>query len=78
MVVSSVAAVMLNPNRPKSQALDEECWSGKGFCKATEVSNEQNFICFHIMDLETEFLKLFPELLSPGENNSRDSSFGVC
>lgn len=55
MVVSSVAAVaavVLNPNRPKGQALDEECWSA--------------------------FLKLFPELLSPGENNSGDSSFGVC
>lgn len=64
MVVSSVAAVVLNPNRPKGQALDEECWSGKGFCKATEISNEQNFICFHIMDLQ-KFVKRLLSLIYP-------------
>ena len=36
--VSSIAAVMLNPNWPKEQAMNEESWSDFEFCKANEVS----------------------------------------
>ncbi|KAJ6392473.1 hypothetical protein OIU77_026268 [Salix suchowensis] len=34
--VSSIAAVMLNPNWPKDQAMNEESWSDLEFCKANE------------------------------------------
>ncbi|KDP36741.1 hypothetical protein JCGZ_08032 [Jatropha curcas] len=34
IVVSSVAAVALNPNWPKEQIMDEECWSDLEFCEA--------------------------------------------
>ncbi|ESR46472.1 hypothetical protein WN944_007449 [Citrus x changshan-huyou] len=40
VVVSSIGAVMLNPNWPKGQVMDEECWSDEEFCKATE-----NYYC---------------------------------
>ncbi|KAM7513959.1 hypothetical protein LguiA_003542 [Lonicera macranthoides] len=36
VVVSSVGAVMLNPNWPKDQLMDESCWSDVEYCKATE------------------------------------------
>jgi nucleoside-diphosphate-sugar epimerase len=38
IAVSSIAAVMLNPNWPKDQAMNEESWSDFEFCKANEVS----------------------------------------
>lgn len=37
VVVSSVAAVMLNPNWPKDQPMDENSWGDTEFCKSTEV-----------------------------------------
>ncbi|CAL5396839.1 unnamed protein product [Camellia sinensis] len=36
VVVSSVAAVMVNPNCPKDQPMDENCWSDPEFCKQLE------------------------------------------
>lgn len=36
VVVSSVAAVMMNPNWPKDKVRDEDCWSDKDYCKTTE------------------------------------------
>ncbi|KAL5707288.1 cinnamoyl-CoA reductase [Ranunculus cassubicifolius] len=33
VVVSSIAAVGMNPNWPKDQAMDESCWSDKEYCK---------------------------------------------
>ncbi|KAJ8772627.1 hypothetical protein K2173_027804 [Erythroxylum novogranatense] len=36
VVVSSVGAVMQNPNWPKDEAMDENCWSDKDFCRSTE------------------------------------------
>lgn len=36
VVVSSVGAVMVTPNWPKDQVMDEECWSDTDFCKAIE------------------------------------------
>ena len=37
VVVSSVAAVKLNPNWPKDQDMDEQCWSDTEFCKSIKV-----------------------------------------
>lgn len=39
VVVSSLAAVGLNPNWPKNKVMDETCWSDKEHCEATKVSN---------------------------------------
>ncbi|CAL5339076.1 unnamed protein product [Camellia sinensis] len=36
VVVSSIAAVMVNPNCPKDQPMDENCWSDPEFCKQLE------------------------------------------
>ncbi|KAH7566977.1 hypothetical protein JRO89_XS07G0002700 [Xanthoceras sorbifolium] len=36
VVVSSIGAVIVNPNWPKDQAMDEECWSDQDFCKTTQ------------------------------------------
>ncbi|KAG5542625.1 hypothetical protein RHGRI_022224 [Rhododendron griersonianum] len=38
VVVSSVAAVMVNPNWPKGQPMDENSWSDTEFCKSAKVS----------------------------------------
>ena len=37
VVVSSLAAVALNPNWPKGQLMDETCWSDKEYCRTTKV-----------------------------------------
>lgn len=37
LIVSSVAAVMLNPSWPKDEPMDETCWSDIEFCKIIEV-----------------------------------------
>lgn len=37
VVVSSVAAVILNPNLTNDSLIDESCWSDKEYCKATNV-----------------------------------------
>ncbi|XP_057502140.1 cinnamoyl-CoA reductase 1-like isoform X2 [Actinidia eriantha] len=37
VVVSSVAAVTLNPNWPKDQDMDEQCWSDTEFCKSIKM-----------------------------------------
>ncbi|CAN1330977.1 Cinnamoyl-CoA reductase 1 [Linum perenne] len=37
VVVSSGAAVSMNPNWPKDKPMDESCWSDKEYCKTTEV-----------------------------------------
>lgn len=38
VVVSSVAAVTMNPNWPRAQVKDESCWSDTEYCKTTNVS----------------------------------------
>ncbi|KAJ0025941.1 hypothetical protein Pint_09173 [Pistacia integerrima] len=43
VVVSSTAAVGLNPNWPKNQVMDENCWSDKEACKATEGFNSKDY-----------------------------------
>lgn len=35
--VSSVGAIMLNPNWPKDQPMDEDCWSDEEFCSKRNV-----------------------------------------
>ncbi|XP_058224229.1 cinnamoyl-CoA reductase 1-like isoform X1 [Rhododendron vialii] len=37
VVVSSVAAVMVNPNWPKGQPMDENSWSDTEFCKSAKM-----------------------------------------
>ncbi|CAL5338447.1 hypothetical protein CsSME_00021980 [Camellia sinensis var. sinensis] len=37
VVVSSAAAVVVNPNWPKDQPMDENCWSDPEFCKQFEL-----------------------------------------
>ncbi|KAA8536241.1 hypothetical protein F0562_028719 [Nyssa sinensis] len=37
VLVSSVGAVMLNPSWPKDQAMDENCWTDKDYCKTIEM-----------------------------------------
>ena len=36
--VSSVAALVMNPNLPKDKVIDESYWSDKEYCKNTKVS----------------------------------------
>lgn len=38
VVVSSVAAVFMNPNWPEGQVKDETCWSDQEYCKTTNVT----------------------------------------
>lgn len=38
IVVSSGAAVSLNPKWPKDKVMDENCWSDKEYCRATKVT----------------------------------------
>lgn len=37
VVVSSIGAVMLNPNWPTDQRMDELSWSDEEYCKTIEV-----------------------------------------
>lgn len=37
VLVSSIVAVLLNPNLPKDKAVDEACWSDLEFCRKTDV-----------------------------------------
>lgn len=38
IVVSSTAAVRLNPRWPQDKLQDEECWSSEEFCRSIEVT----------------------------------------
>jgi thioester reductase-like protein len=38
VVVSSVAAVMVNPGWPQNEVMDESCWSDVEFCRTTQVT----------------------------------------
>ncbi|OMP00865.1 NAD-dependent epimerase/dehydratase [Corchorus olitorius] len=49
VVVSSVAAIALNPGWPKGQVMDESCWSHKDYCKTTN-----NWYCFSKTEAEEE------------------------
>ncbi|XP_011625419.1 cinnamoyl-CoA reductase 2-like [Amborella trichopoda] len=47
--VSSVAAVMMNPNWPQDKVMDENCWSDKQYCRTTE-----NWYCLSKTMAESE------------------------
>ncbi|XP_073153879.1 cinnamoyl-CoA reductase 1-like [Henckelia pumila] len=49
--VSSAAAVIMNPNLPKDQLLDETCWSDAEYCKMTN-----NWYCYSKTVAEIEAL----------------------
>ncbi|KAK3232092.1 hypothetical protein Dsin_003973 [Dipteronia sinensis] len=49
VVVSSIGAVIVNPNWPKDQAMDEECWSDRDSCKTTK-----NYYCLGKTIAESE------------------------
>lgn len=51
VVVSSVAAVMVNPAWPQNEAMDEACWSDVEFCRTT-----QNWYCLSKTLAELEAL----------------------
>lgn len=51
VVVSSVAAVMVNPGWPQNEAMDEACWSDVEFCRTT-----QNWYCLSKTLAEQEAL----------------------
>lgn len=57
IVVSSIAAVIMNPGWPKSQVIDEACWSDADYCRKTEVTD---FVTTHFRQREQIFLS-FPE-----------------
>ncbi|XP_024313563.1 cinnamoyl-CoA reductase 1 isoform X2 [Brachypodium distachyon] len=40
VVVSSVSAVMVNPNWPRGKVMDEDCWTDVDYCRTT-----QNWYC---------------------------------
>jgi nucleoside-diphosphate-sugar epimerase len=44
VMVSSVAAVMVNPNWPQGKAMDEDCWSDVEYCRTTEVRSPNHEI----------------------------------
>ncbi|XP_073285382.1 cinnamoyl-CoA reductase 2-like, partial [Primulina huaijiensis] len=50
--VSSAAAVVMNPNLPKDQLLDETCWSDAEYCKMTN-----NWYCYSKTVAEIEALE---------------------
>lgn len=37
VIVSSAAAIGMNPNWPKDQVIDETCWSDREYCRTTNV-----------------------------------------
>lgn len=39
VVVSSVGAVIANPNIPDGAVVDEECWSDEDYCRTTKVQH---------------------------------------
>ncbi|CAK7345967.1 unnamed protein product [Dovyalis caffra] len=48
VVVSSVVAVYMNPNSPKDQVMDENCWSDKEYCRTTK-----NWYCLSKTEAES-------------------------
>ncbi|KAK4853558.1 hypothetical protein QYF36_010829 [Acer negundo] len=52
IVVSSLAAVVMNPNWPEGQVMDETCWSDKEFCKTTK-----KWYCLSKTEAESEALE---------------------
>ncbi|KAE9584541.1 putative cinnamoyl-CoA reductase [Lupinus albus] len=51
VLVSSVAAIFMNPNLPNDKVIDESCWSDKEYCRKTE-----NWYCFSKTEAEEQAL----------------------
>ncbi|XP_042494919.1 cinnamoyl-CoA reductase 1-like [Macadamia integrifolia] len=49
VIVSSIAAVLMNPNWPKNQVMDDTCWSDKEYCRETK-----NYYCLSKTLAESE------------------------
>ncbi|KAK6160877.1 hypothetical protein DH2020_004258 [Rehmannia glutinosa] len=52
VIVSSSAAVAMNPNWPKDQVMDETCWSNKEYCRTSN-----NWYCYSKTVAEAEALE---------------------
>lgn len=52
VVVSSIAALVMNPSWPKDQVIDETCWSDKEYCRTTK-----NWYCLSKTEAESEALE---------------------
>ncbi|GFQ06216.1 cinnamoyl-coa reductase 1 [Phtheirospermum japonicum] len=52
VVVSSGAALVMNPNRPKDRVIDETCWSDREYCRTTN-----NWFCYLKTVAEVEALE---------------------
>ncbi|XP_058728864.1 cinnamoyl-CoA reductase 1-like [Vicia villosa] len=51
LFVSSIAAVLINPNLPKDKVIDESFWSDKDYCRETK-----NWYCFAKTEAEEQAL----------------------
>ncbi|KAK9164853.1 hypothetical protein Scep_000044 [Stephania cephalantha] len=58
VMVSSVAAVVLNPNWPKDQLMDETCWTDKDLCVANHETKAPGFNWYSLAKTEAESLAL--------------------
>ena len=51
VVVSALAALMMNPSWPKDQVIDETCWSDKEYCRTTKVTGYKIQLYVELVDL---------------------------
>ena len=51
VVVSALAALMMNPSWPKDQVIDETCWSDKEYCRTTKVTDYRIQLYVELVDL---------------------------
>ncbi|KAK9164772.1 hypothetical protein Syun_005674 [Stephania yunnanensis] len=58
VMVSSVAAVVLNPNWPKDQLMDETCWTDKDLCVANHEIKALGLNWYSLAKTEAESLAL--------------------
>ncbi|KAK9086406.1 hypothetical protein Syun_028800 [Stephania yunnanensis] len=56
VMVSSIAAVVYNPNWPEDQFMDEACWSDKEFCKTNDKINVPGYNWYSLAKTEAESL----------------------
>ncbi|KAL6549188.1 hypothetical protein OROHE_009033 [Orobanche hederae] len=56
VIVSSAAAVVMNPNWPKDQVMDETCWSDVEYCRTTN-----NWYCYSKTVAEAEAMEYAKE-----------------
>ncbi|CAL5427134.1 unnamed protein product [Camellia sinensis] len=80
VVVSSVAAVMVNPNCPKDQPMDENCWSDPEFCKQLErfflFCSPALFFFFHTLAPEIAALQNLARALAAPDTDHPNGTPG--